>query len=84
MRLTQWLEELRDDVKFAMRQLKRSPAFACIAAITLAFGIGANSAIFAPVDATLLRPLPFGEPQRLVMVWEQIRDPRVCRPAARA
>ncbi len=71
MRLTQWIEELRDDVTFAMRQLRASPGFACIAATTLALGIGANSAIFALVDATLLRPLPFHEPERLVMVWER-------------
>jgi putative ABC transport system permease protein len=71
MRLTQWLQEFRDDVKFANRQLRRSPAFTFIAAITLALGIGANSAIFALVDATLLRPLPFPEPERLVMVWER-------------
>ena len=71
MRLTQWLEELRDDVKFALRQLRSSPAFTLVAAITLALGIGANSAIFALVDATLLRPLPFREPERLVMVWER-------------
>ena len=71
MRLTQWLDELRDDVKFAVRQLRHSPAFAFVAAMTLALGIGANSAIFALVDATLLRPLPFRDPDRLVMLWER-------------
>ena len=71
MRLMQSLDELRDDVKFAIRQLRSSPAFTAIAVITLALGIGANSAIFALVDATLLRALPFPEPQRLVMVWER-------------
>src|SRR5262245_34835884 len=71
MRLTHWIEELRDDVKFAGRQLLRAPAFAIVAAITLALGIGANSAIFALVDATLLRPLPFPEPDRLVMLSER-------------
>ncbi|RPJ79642.1 MAG: FtsX-like permease family protein, partial [Acidobacteria bacterium] len=58
-------------MKLAIRQLRSSPAFAFIAAITLALGIGANSAIFALVDAVLLRPLPFPEPERLVMVWER-------------
>ena len=70
MRLTQWLEEVRDDIRFALRQLRSAPAFAAVAALTLALGIGANSAIFALVDATLLRPLPFPDPDRLVMAWE--------------
>lgn len=70
MRLTRWIEELRDDVKFALRQLRRAPAFTLIAVVTLALGIGANGAIFALVDATLLRPLPFPDPDRLVSVWE--------------
>ena len=71
MRLTQWLEEFRDDVKFAIRQLKASPGFTLVAAITLALGIGANGAIFALVDATLLRPLPLPEPDRLMIAWER-------------
>src|SRR5262245_61940166 len=71
MRRTQWFNGLRDDVKFAVRQLKGSPGFTTVAAITLALGIGANSALFALVDATLLRALPFREPDRLVMVWEK-------------
>ena len=71
MRLTQWIDEFRDDVRFAVRQLRSSAAVSSIAAITLALGIGANSAIFALVDRTLLRPLPFHNPDRLVMAWEQ-------------
>ena len=71
MRVTRWLEERRDDVKFALRQLKASPAFTAVAAITLALGIGANSAMFALADATLIRPLPYPDPDRLVMVWER-------------
>jgi putative ABC transport system permease protein len=71
MRLMQWLEEFRDDVKIALRQMRNSPAFTFIAAVTLALGIGANSAIFALVDTTLLRPLPFPAPDRLVMLWEK-------------
>jgi putative ABC transport system permease protein len=70
MRVTLWLEELGDDLKFALRQLRHSPAFKRVATLTLALGIGANSAIFALVDATLLRPLPYGEPERLVSIWE--------------
>jgi len=72
MRLTQRLEEIRDDVTYAFRQMKASPGFTAVAAITLALGIGANSAMFALVDATFLRPLPFGGPvDRLVMLWER-------------
>jgi len=70
MRLTIWLEEFRDDLKVAFRQLKSSPAFTLVATLTLALGIGANSAIFALVDATLLRPLPYRVPDRLVTIWE--------------
>ena len=70
MRLTLLMDELRQDLKFAYRQMKRSPAFTLVAALTLALGIGANSAIFALVDATLLRPLPFGNPDRLISIWE--------------
>jgi putative ABC transport system permease protein len=71
MRLTRFIEELRSDVRLAIRQLVKAPGFTAVAAITLALGIGANSAIFALVDATLLRPLPFHEPDRLVAVWER-------------
>ena len=70
MRLGQWLEELIYDVKFAFRQLRAAPVFAAIAVTTLALGIGGNSAIFALVDATLLRPLPYANPDRLVTIWE--------------
>src|SRR5688572_3646248 len=72
MRLTQWLGELASDIRFALRQLKASPGFTLVAALTLALGIGANSAIFALADAALLRPLPFAAPDRLAMIWESI------------
>ena len=70
MRITMYLEEFRDDVVFALRQLRSSPVFTAVAVLTLALGIGANSAIFALVDATLLRPLPYGDADRLVTIWE--------------
>jgi putative ABC transport system permease protein len=71
MRVAQWVEELGGDVKFAFRQLRGAPGFAVVAVLTLALGIGANSAIFALVDATLLNPLPYGDPGRLVTIWER-------------
>jgi len=70
-RMTLWLEELSQDVKFALRQLRTAPAFTIVATLTLALGIGANSAIFALVDATLLRPLPYPNPDRLVTIFEK-------------
>jgi hypothetical protein len=70
MRLTQWLEEFREDVRFAIRQLRMSPGFTLVATITLALGIGASSAMFALADAALVRPLPFPEPGRLAVLSE--------------
>ncbi len=59
-----------NDLRYAFRQLLKNPAFTAVALLTLAIGIGANTAIFSFVDAILLRPLPFKEPERLVMVFE--------------
>jgi hypothetical protein len=74
MRLSRCLEDFRDDVAVALRQLKASPGFAFVAALTLALGIGANGAMFALADATQLRPLPFRDPDRLVLIGERGRQ----------
>ena len=71
MWFTEQFGELRADLRLALRQLWSAPGFSFVAALTLALGIGANSAIFALADAALLRPLPFGETERLVMLWER-------------
>src|SRR4029450_8696313 len=70
MRLIQWLDEFRTDVRYALRQLRAAPGFTVVATLTLALGIGANSAMFALADAALFRPLPFRDPDRLVIVDE--------------
>jgi putative ABC transport system permease protein len=71
------LEQVWRDVGYAIRTMRRSPGLTSTVVVTLALGIGANSAIFALVDATLIRPLPFPQANRLVMVWE--RNTRIAR-----
>ncbi|HXX24671.1 MAG TPA: ABC transporter permease, partial [Terriglobia bacterium] len=65
-----WLESFWEDLRLAVRKLGRAPSFTLVAVVTLALGIGANTAIFSIVYAVLLRPLPFKDPGRLVMLWE--------------
>ena len=65
-----WIDAIRQDVRYGIRTLRRTPGFTIVAAVTLSLGIGASSAIFTVANTVMFRPLPFTDSQRLMRLWE--------------
>src|SRR5438445_949801 len=76
------MEGLLQDLRYALRTLRANPGFSVAAILTLALGIGANTAVFSVVDGVLLRPAPFADLDRVMMVWETDRNSSTTREPA--
>src|SRR5499425_3958893 len=74
MRRVRPIENLIQDLRYGLRTLRRSPGFTAVAVLTLALGIGANTAIFSTLEGVVLAPLPYKDAERLVVVWQTRPD----------
>jgi len=79
-----WLEDVWQDLRYGARMLMKRPGFTAVAVVTLALGIGANTAIFSVAHAVMWRPLPYQRPEQLVMVWERSTKEKQAQPSPNA